>query len=249
MFGNKARRRPHVGSPVQVLESRALLAASATLNAATGQLTIQGTSGNDKLYLGSGSGNSQVNLLEGGRIVSGPFQISQIKSISANLMSGLDDLTIDLKGRTLTRVDVFFGTGGWERNPERLNLFGGTVGDLYVDAKASSTTAVQLKNLSVTKTANLQYGSDLGDDVLYVGNSTVATLSTSMGGGKDACSFYISTVNNAQISLGDGDDSLRFDRTLVRGGTLNGGNGPSDSLLRLNGSKIFASDFGFERRT
>lgn len=245
MFGNKARRRFQIGPAVQVLESRALLAASANLNAATGRLTIQGTSNDDKLFLGSGSGNPQVYLQSAGRIVSGPFQISQIKSISASLSGGKDELAIDLKGHSLSRVEVLFGTGGSNRNPEVLNLARMTVGDLSVDARDSATTAVQFSTLTVTNTASLQFGTDSGNDRLTANGCRFGALSTSMGGGDDTCILNSCYVTNASMNLGNGDDYLLCDaKTTIVGGTLQGGSG-RDTLRRINDSKVFASITGF----
>lgn len=249
MFGTKARSRRSIAPAVQALESRSLMSATATLATSgpnKGLLTITGTSGDNKLVLGSGANSSVVYLTEGNQRVAGPFQVSAIKAISANLQGGLDDLTIDLKGQTLTRVDVLFGTGGWTRNPERLNLFGGRVGQLFVDARSSSTSHVQLKNLTVTGTADLQYGTDTGEDTFVATNCLMGTLKLAMGGGKDGCNLYSSTITTAQIDMGDGNDSLLCNATVINGGTLNGGAGWSDDLVRTNRSRVTATIFNFE---
>jgi len=159
MFGKKARYRLAFATLVQAFVSGILMSKSTTLTTSgpyEGLLTHPGTSADNKLFPGSGANGSVVYLADGDRPISPLFPFTASKAISVTLSGRLDDLTIDLKGLSLTRVNIVPGTGGWTRNPERVNLFRGTIGILNVAARDSSPSHCQPKRFTATATANVQ---------------------------------------------------------------------------------------------
>lgn len=129
----KTNRRPLpiVNPQIQALESRRLLSASVSL-AASGVLTVNGTSGNDVIRITLDATNPrQLDVITNGTTKS--FTASSIKSITVNAGAGNDDVEVlELNGSITIPMTLLGGAGND-------TLVGGSGND-YIDGGSGNDT-------------------------------------------------------------------------------------------------------------
>lgn len=129
----KTNRRalPIVNPQIQALESRQLLSASVSL-AASGVLTVNGTSGNDVIRITLDATNPrQLDVITNGTTKS--FTASSIKSITVNAGAGNDDVEVlELNGSITIPMTLLGGAGND-------TLVGGSGND-YIDGGSGNDT-------------------------------------------------------------------------------------------------------------
>jgi len=209
------RRRPHNNTiAAQVLESRALLSASAALK--NNVLTITGTPGGDNILVQNYGAYTRV-VANGQTINTTPT--SAVKQIVVNTGSGSDALTIAHGWAQFDRITINMGTG----NNERLYLSTNLVKNLVVDGSQTQINAT-LSNTTITR-MDATFG-NYNDKLILQNNSVVDTMSTNMGGGNDSVTLSSgAAVNSGTLDMNSGDDYFARLRTTKITATIQGGSG------------------------
>lgn len=164
----KSRRqaRPISCAQIQALEARRLLSASVSL-AASGALTVNGTSGNDVIRITFDAVNPrQLDVIVNGTTKS--FTASSVNSITVNAGSGNDDVEVlELNGPINVPMTLLGGSGND-------TLVGGSGND-YIDGSAGNDTIAGEAgtNILIGGPGTNRLVSE-GNDTLYQGNGPSA---------------------------------------------------------------------------
>ncbi len=160
------RARTIAGPQIQALEARLLLSASASL-AASGALTVNGTSGDDVVRVTLDAVNpKQLDVIVNGATQS--FAASSVKSVTVNAGSGNDDVEVlELNGPINVPMTLLGGSGND-------TLVGGSGND-YIDGGAGNDTIAGEAgtNILIGGPGTNRLVSE-GNDTLYQGNGPSA---------------------------------------------------------------------------
>lgn len=161
----KSRRRAGsiVCAQIQALEARRLLSASVSM-AASGALTVNGTSGNDVIRITLDAVNPrQLDVIANGNTKS--FAASSVKSITVNAGSGNDDVEVlELNGPINVPMTLLGGSGND-------TLVGGSGND-YIDGGSGNDTIAGEAgtNILIGGSGTNRLVSE-GNDTVYQGNA------------------------------------------------------------------------------
>lgn len=213
----------------EVLDRREFMAADVTASVSNGVLRIAGTVGNDTVLVDA-LPDGTTRILSGRGLAGDPLRqifrgaTASYASISAQLGSGYDKLTVNLPKKSISALRVDFGLGNAEelfvRSAPRIGL-------IDVNAKDAIGTKVNLRD-TVVDNLIANYGTDTGSDHFEATASTIGKLTAWMGAGNDSLILYRSTtIRSANVAMGDGMDNVSspVGVSAILSGVVDGGAG------------------------
>jgi hypothetical protein len=223
---------------LETLENRSLMAADIALNPATGALTILGTAGNDQIEI-QVFNDTQATARVGSNAYL-QFDPGAVRSIRIDAKAGSDSVYIGGYGMNALnpdRVDIALGTGN--RENVTTGRFG-SVGIMNIDAKASRTTSVYLKDTNVDQLF-VDMGSDDAADSLNLELCDINRMQVNMGGGNDTLGLHATTVQRIRADMGSGSDRVvASNDAFIASGVVDGGSGTDtiDPTFKKLGKKF-----------
>lgn len=224
------------------LEGRDAMAAMVEAKIDRGILSVEGTRGNDFVWI-SVFPNNVTRVLSQGKIVK-QFATSDYSAMSVKMLDGQDNLRIEASDHiAMGNVSVNMGTGGYDF----AFIDVGSTRRLTVDVKQSASAKVVLKG-NVVDEAFVDFGDDSGRDVLVCDGCDINRFVVKMGSGNDELFLSRSRIRNASLNLGAGNDTVMMDdRSDVVSGGIEGGAG-EDTFKKSGAPAARLSLRGIEKR-